>query len=84
MDSLKSILRKSRRAGPAVEIERLRTYIEKKHRFKPEISLSPRRINVYAPSAAEASVLRLDWANLRQLAGDDPRRLDIRIKKIQS
>ena len=62
-------------------MERLRTYIEKKHRFKPEISLSPRRINVYAPSAAQASVLRLDWANLRQLTAGDDRRLEVRLRK---
>ena len=83
MDSLKDILQRSRQDGPSVTIERLQTYIEKKYRFRPEISLSPRRITIYAPSAAEASVLRLDWANLHQLVGDDPRRIDIRIRKIQ-
>ena len=86
MDSLKDILRRNRhRIGPApADTGRLRAYIEKKHHFKPEIGLSPRRINVYAPSAAQASILRLDWANLRQLTGDDSRRIDIRIRKIQS
>lgn len=68
MDSLKKILQNRKNRSPeSTEITRLQAYIEKKHHFSPEISLSPRRITIYAPTAAQASILRLDWANLNQL-----------------
>ena len=82
MESLKNILgQKRQQDGGQVVIKRLQTYIEKKYRFKPEISLSARRINIYAPSAAQASILRLDWANLSQLSANDPRRIEIRLQR---
>ena len=71
MESLGDILRRKQAglAEEADEIERLKTYIEKKYGFAPEISLSPKRVTIYAPSSALASLLRLDWANLDKLSG---------------
>ncbi len=80
MESLKDILQ-NRKSGAfePIEIERLKKYVEKKHGFLPDISLSPRTITINAPTAAQASVLRLDWSNLNQLI-DDTRKIYIKLK----
>ena len=71
MESLENILKnRQANASEPIEIKRLKTYIEKKYDFLPEISLSPRRITIYAPSPAQASLLRLDWGNLCRLSGN--------------
>ena len=70
MEYLGDILRRKRSgfSEQADEIGRLKTYVEKKHGFAPEISLSPKRVTIHVPSSGLASRLRLDWANLDKLS----------------
>lgn len=83
MESLENILNRyqAHSQRPARALERLKAYIGKKHGFEPDISLSPRRITIYAPTAAQASVLRLDWSNLNQLLGEEQRSIYIKLKQ---
>ena len=83
MESLKDLLKRKQTIKTTVDkVSRLKTYIEKRYAFSPEIRLAPRdRMTIYAPTAAQASILRLDWANLNRLAGK-PEKLYIRLKRI--
>ena len=80
MESLKKILhdRQTRSIDPQ-EIERIKVYVQRKHGFSPKISLTPKIITLYAPTSAQASLLRLDWANLKQMAG--VYKISIRLKR---
>lgn len=78
MESLESIL--SQKQSPSrhqVVIRRLKTYIEKKYRFTPQIDFNSNRLTINVFNSAQAAALRLDLANLNQLAGNS---YDIRIK----
>ena len=81
MKSLKKLLEQRQSVAPLSVIQRLEIYIQKKYNFSPEIKFLPQKIiTIYAPKPALASLLKLDWANLKQLVGE-AYEIKIRLKR---
>ncbi|MCY4089017.1 MAG: hypothetical protein OXF49_02750 [Candidatus Saccharibacteria bacterium] len=68
MESLDNLFKNHQSISPLkTNVQRLKTYINKKYGFNPEISLATDKLIIYAPTSSQTAVLRLDLSNLNQL-----------------